>query len=300
MVNLTQNTASRSLFVSGDISGGGAAPILNISANYSNPFSAISVGSSGTESNHSGVINHTAGTVSIGGGSGTRRLHIAASATSTTSGNSGTYNFGGDQATAPTLDVTEAVIMGTRSGENGLFSLSGYGTVTVGGIQMSQFNGTSEWRIAGGNLDIEVGSGLSMGLSGGGAATIRAILDDSGFSTINLAGNVQFGSATGGGNPSRFVLELGEDYQHVHGREFLILDAAGDFTGHGVFGRVNGDTSYTPGDLFIVGEYEFFAEYRTPVGGGSQFVLTSYIPEPSSGLLVILGGLALLRRGTRG
>ncbi len=281
------------------VSAQNGTPVLNITtgAELEVKGERFIVGGGYRESNYGGIVNHTGGTVNISGTTGDRRLDIAArNDRDTDTGNSGTYNFGGSALTAPTLTgVASGIRIGWRPGEDGLLSMSGYGTFTPAGlVSMSQNNGDSEWRIAGGNLDIRIGGDLRMGVSGGGSATIWATIDNTGFSTINIGGDVIFGGLAPGGNPSRFILNLGEGYQHVHGREFLIIDAAGDFTNYGMFGLING-TSYTPGDLFTVNGYEFYADYRT--GNSGQFVVTAYIPEPSSGLLLLLpGGLALMRR----
>jgi hypothetical protein len=130
--NVTMSAAgvSRDLTVSGN---GTTAPVLNITQNLTNNFSRIHVGSDVSGTGFRGTVNHTAGTLLIGGGSGSRDLHIANRAAATGSNSTGTYNFGGVSATAPKMDIQGNISMGNRSGETAFLTLSGYGEVDVGG-----------------------------------------------------------------------------------------------------------------------------------------------------------------------
>lgn len=291
-VTMSAAGASRSLTVSGD---GTTAPILNITQNLSNNFSPVNVGSSTTNgSNFSGTINHTSGTVTIGGGSGSRRLHIAASAgvTPSFSGNNGTYNFGGILATAPILSVTEGINIGGRSGETGTLSLSGHGTISnAAAVQMSQLNGNSTLNVTGGNLSINFATGISAGTvgfsmanSGAGLAKINATINATGFSTINIGGDLSFGG--NGLTRTQFNLAL-DNFAPTVGSTFTILSATGNFVGtQGRFGNVAND------DILTVGGIDFRANYNTGIGNDT-FVLT-VIPEPSTWALLALPLIALV------
>jgi hypothetical protein len=290
--NVTMSAAgnSRLLVVAGN---GATAPVLNITQNLTNNFSRVQVGSnSGSADGHGGTVNHTAGTFLIGGGSGNRDLHIAAWATATTTGNTGTYNFGGASATAPVLDILVNLNMGNRPGESALLSLSGYGEVKVGNeLGMSRANGTSEIRIEGGNLDISVANDMIIRGGGAGFATIRGVIDNTGFSTINVGGNVFFHPTNT--NRATFALELGAGYTHVLNTVYTIIDAEGLFqfrdgttiTSGGRFGNVANN------DILTVGGYDFRANYVT--NDGTQFTLTA-IPEPSTVGLVFISFVSVI------
>lgn len=282
--NVTMSAAGNTANMT--VSGGGATtPTLNITQNLSTNGS-LTVGSAGG-TGYKGIVNHTAGTVQT---TGVGRLYIAYDGSG-----SGTYNFGGAEPTAPIATIGGSVIMGHNTTDNGLLSLSEYGTISGNDFVMSSSNGTSEWRVSGGNLDIDFAGKLSISHSGFGTATLRAIIDNTGFSTINFGGNVEFGRLDLTANSSRFVLELGNGYAHVPGTEFMILDAVGDFTRHAEFGQVNGSV-YTPGASFTVDGYEFSAAYLTGENVNSQFVVTA-IPEPSSLLLLgLIAPILVLRR----
>jgi len=288
--NVTMSAAgtARDLTVSGN---GTAAPVLNITQNLTNSFSRVHVGSSATGTGFGGTVNHTAGTFLIGG-SGNMDLYIAhrLDANNLSANNTGTYNFGGASATAPTLDIGRDLAIARRDGENGTLSMSGHGTVKVANqLVMSRFGGTSELRIEGGNLDINVADDMVFRGAGTSFATLRAVIDDTGFSTINVGGNMFFHPA----NPARsdFELELGAGYTHVLNTVYTIIDAEGLFqyregstiTADGRFGNV------ADNDILTVGGNEFRANYVT--GDGTQFTITA-IPEPSSVALVLVAGLA--------
>lgn len=264
--NVTMSAAgvSRSLTVSGN---GTTAPILNITQNLSNNFSQVTIGSSSADSNNfSGTVNHTSGTLLIGGGSGMRRLIIAASAGVSVSGNNGAYSFGGILATAPILSVTDGFSIGRRPGESGTLSLSGYGTISTASTSvMSQLNGSSILNVTGGNHSINLATGISPGTtgfsmanSGGGLAIINATIDSTGFSTINIGGDVDFG----GNNLTRTQFNLSLDnFAPTVGSTFTILSATGNFVGtQGRFGNVAND------DILTVDGIDFRANYNTGIG----------------------------------
>lgn len=285
VVNLNAPGFSRNTLVSGT---GGAAPVLNIAANLTNPFSAINVGSDATGSNFSGVVNHTAGTVNIGGGSGSRRLLIAAAAnpTSTGTGNTGTYNFGGDALNAPSLIVNDFVGIAARSGETGFFNLSGSGSVQIANqLTLGQFNGSGNMSVTGGLLDINIGGDFSIAPAGAGSSSLSVTITDTGLSTINVGGDVVLDFAGTTPGSAAFNLNVDGSFVPVAGTKFVVIDADGSFTGLGGFAGI------ADGDVITAGGVDFTANYDTS-GSGTQFTLT-VIPEPGSLGLVMLGGLAV-------
>lgn len=289
VVNMSGPVITRSTVVSGN---GTTAPVLNITQNFINAYSAFIVGANATATGYSGVVNHTSGTVSINGTSGTRRLQIGYTGISTGTGN-GTYNFGGASETAPVLDVGGSILLGGRPGEKGVLSLSGFGTLNQGSLstdhfQMSSFNGASTLEVIGGDLSINLANNLILAGSGGGTATLSATLTASGFSTINVGGGVQLDNGAGGLN-ALFVLNL-NGFSGTIGQKITIIDANAAFTGNGVFGNV------ADGSTISAGGYDFLADYDTV---NHDFTLeVSAIPEPGTvGFVgVAIGLLVLLRR----
>lgn len=238
-MNVYAPVSVKSTIISGN---GTTKPILNITSDFTNTNSAITVGSHATGAGYSGTINHTAGTVSISGTEGNRRLAIAASSNDNTSNNSGTYNFGGNSDNAPTLFVGGAILIGRRTGEIGTMTLSGYGSLSQGTLsatenfQLGQFNGSGTLNVIGGNLDIKLANNLILIPSNGGMAAINATLTASGFSTIHVGGGVQFSNGTGS-NKTVFSLTL-DGYTGAVGDVITIIDAGSAFTGFAAFGNV--------------------------------------------------------------
>src|SRR5690606_28972576 len=115
--------------------------------------------------------------------------------------NTGTYNFGGAQATAPTLTVAQDLRLGSRVREVGNLTLKDYGAVTVTrDVWLAAFNGAANVRVEGGNLTIGIGGNLRMNESGAGGTTLTAVITETGLSTINVGGQVWFESTTDGDN----------------------------------------------------------------------------------------------------
>lgn len=283
-VTMSAPGAARSLRVSGN---GATAPVLNISENLSNNFSSISVGSDSSGNGYGGRINHTSGTLSIGGGSGVRRLLIASSAGGGSTGNSGSFYFGGDSASAPVASITDQVFIGTRPGETGLLSLSDHGDFTAAGMLMSQFNGDSTFEVKGGDLSINFTSSVTMSAAGAGDSTISATLTSTGFSTIEITGGLQFDTGSGGNN-TIFNLAL-DGYSGAVNDVIQIIDATTAFTGFGEFGNV------ADGDILAIDGFEFEADYDTTDHNFSLRVVA--VPEPTSTSLI--GGGAMLMMAWR-
>ncbi len=270
-VTMSSPVVLRTITVSGT---GAESPVLNITKDINKPYSPFYVGSHASGIGYSGVVNHTMGTVNIGG-SGNMRLYIASSLTAgnASAGNSGFYYFGGEQATAPTLIVGNTANIAQRTGETGLLAMSGYGTFSTGShMQIGIFFGSGAWSIEGGNLSINIGEDLRMHTYGGSAiSTISAALGDNGFSTINVAGNVAFGTGSGI-NPVQFVLSIADGYVHEAGTVHKIIDAGGVFTGHKQFANVD------DGDILNVGYMSFEANYVVSAADPNtydQFTLTA-------------------------
>lgn len=284
-VTTSASGSSRNLTVSGN---GGSAPVLNITHNITNNYSPIYVGSDASGSGYGGIVNHTAGTVSIGGGSGTRRLHIAARSGGGSTGNSGIYNFGGVSGSAPVFISQGETYVGTRPGESGVLALTGYGSFTTAGLVMSQFNGQSVLDVTGGNLSINIQGNMQLSPSGGGTSTLNMRIDNSGLSTIHVDGNVQFDNG-GGGSNTLLNLSFG-NYRPVVGTVYTVIAATGIFTGDGAFSNVlNGST------LSIDG-VDLLALYD---GGNFTLEVTSVIPEANASvfaLVVAAIGFLVMRR----
>lgn len=276
-VTMSAGANASNILISGT---GTTAPTLNITENLS-ASSVVRVGSNSAGSNFRGAVNHAAGTFTA-----SSALLIGAGAGSNTSGNEGNYQFGGTQADAPTLSAL-SVRLGDRVGETGTLALSDYGTFgTTSNLDLSLFNGTSTFSVSGGDLAITVGGDMRMSFSGGGSVTVNATLTSSGFSTINVGGNVLFDNGSGGNNTD-FNLAL-DGYSGAINDTIVIIDAA-TFSGFQQFGNV------ADGDTLAIDGYEFLADYDT-VNGDFSLVVTA-VPEPSSGMLLV--GTALFAAYTR-
>lgn len=271
-VTMSGAVSTRTTVISGN---GTTAPKLTITENYTNLFSVFQVGSNATGNNYSGIVEHTSGTLAISGGSGARRLQIAVGADGTTTGHSGLYTFGGASSTAPTVDVAGNVYIGQRPGESGTLTLQDHGTFTSAEkVSLAEFNGSATLNVIGGDLTIDLATGVIAGAdglafakSGGGTATLNATITSTGLSTINVGGDVQFDNG-GGGLNTLFNLFL-DGVTPSAGTTYNVIVATGSFTGNGVFGNV-GD-----GDIITVDGIDFEADYT-----GGTFSITA-IPEPS-------------------
>ncbi|MEM1210747.1 MAG: PEP-CTERM sorting domain-containing protein [Planctomycetota bacterium] len=240
----------------------------------------------------SGVLNHTAGAlrISVGTpGSGNRDLQIGIGGNGVLSG---TYNFGGAQVDAPDFFLdSRRVTVAVRANQAGTINMTDYGTFFAREMVLSAVNGTSLLSITGGNLAIDIGvNGLSFNPNGLGSATLRAVIDDTGFSTIDVNGVASFIDGSGPG--SIFDLQLGAGYVHTPGTVFEVINASGGFGGDGDF------TNVSDGDVLDISGNLFAASYTTEV-----FSLTALptveIPEPGTALLSLIGGVLLISRRHR-
>ena len=241
-----------------------------------------------------GTVNQTGGTVAIGNSTYPRDLEVAGAASSNLSSAAyGEYNFGSPTAgTAPTLDVSRGLSIGTRGNEVGAFSASGYGTINVGSLNLGLYGGAATFSVSGSHESISAGA---VTLSEYGTPVINFTLDAGGASAISVSGSVDFSNTAQATNNTMFNLALAPSFQAKVGDTFTIINATGAFTGFGQFGDLaNGQT-------LAVGNYTFQANY-TNLGGGSQLSLqvvsAPAVPEPAS--LGMLGagalGLLLLKR----
>lgn len=290
VVNVTAPVSAKNTLISGN---GALKPILNITSDYTNPESTFTVGSHASETGYSATVNHTAGTVSISGANGNRRLAIAALSTANTSNNSGTYNFGGSSDDSPTLIVGGAILMGRRVGESAVMTLSGYGSLSQGTqgaehFQLGQFNGSATLNVIGGNLDIHLANNLILLPNNNGSAVLNATLTSSGFSTIHVGGTVQFSNGTGS-NKTVFNLSL-DGYAGAIGDIITIIDAGTAFTGFSAFGNVKQD------QIISLSGYDFKAIYDLTNHDFKLEVVA--IPEASTTAMMVLNlgllGLATL------
>jgi hypothetical protein len=195
----------------------------------------------------------------------------------------------------PTISAVEQSIasdmyIGQYAMDTAILDLSGSGTVTVGGIaKMNRWGGNATLNVTGGDLTINFNNGLTLNEnSSTGSSIINATIDGTGFSTINVLGNVQFNKAATV-NKTVFNLALGSGYVHTPNTTYTILDATGDFTGLGVFGNISDGQELTvDGNLFK-------ANY-VKGAGNDTFTITA-IPEPAT--IGMLGLGALITMGLR-
>jgi hypothetical protein len=269
------------------VGGSGTAPTLNISHNLSiNTVGSRTLRVAAVDDTVStaGVVNHTAGTLSA------QRLFVGAGIAQPATGitRTATYNF-----TGGAISLTGDFQIGEYNRITAAMNMSGNGSLTVGGIaKMNRFAGDASLSITGGNLTINFNDGFTImeNTSNSGSATINATIDGTGFSTINVTGDVLFNNIADTTNRAFFNLALGSGYVHTLDTVFTVINATGNFTGLGGFGNVANN------DILTVGGNEFRANYVT--GTGTQFTLTA-IPEPATVTLLVgflMIGLLAFRR----
>ncbi len=224
--------------------GTGTAPVLNISHDMTIGSQYMYVGGNG---DGDGVVNQTAGTVS------TDRVYLGIGV-----GNTGEYNFSGG-----VLSVSGLLLLGSDPGDVGIVRLSGSGTVNVAEYKSPSWQGVAQLHVTGGNLAITCGV-FRVSTQFGAAGEIRATIDSTGISTINVTGDCELR------NNLNFVLSTGAGYTHVNGTEYTIIDAAA-FTGDGAFGNV------ADGDIIGVDGNNFTANYDAVA---ATFTLTATSSEP--------------------
>jgi len=285
VVNMSAPGSGRDIRVSGN---GTTAPVLNITEDLSvsfNQFTVGSVDSSGAgATGYNGIVNHTSGTLSIGGTSGTRRLRVAGAGSG--GGGTSTYNFGGASSSAPVLDISGGangdVLLGNGSSETGNLNLSGYGTFGLSGdLEVARANGTANIGIVGENLSINVGGNLEFSEFGSSESFLNVTIDSAGFSTINVTGNTSFGLGDADFNLSlnSFTPTVGATYTIISSTGFTDLQSSGNTT----FSNV------ADGSTISAGGTDFVASYSS-----GDFVLT-VVPEPeAAGLGIALAAVALV------
>ena len=195
-------------------SASGAPTVLNITHQISSNWDTISAGSSWFYNNAQGTINHTAGAIVPLNNGDAMWILVGCSAGST--GNVGTYNFGGPSP-GPSITSTggtafgAGIAIGGNSGNHGVMSLSGYGTINIPAEPIyigtrdcwGSPNGNGILNITGGNLSINAGY-LYVGghfltdhgpwAAGNSTALLNVTIDSTGISPIN-ASTVQIDSA---------------------------------------------------------------------------------------------------------
>ena len=285
VVNMTN--ASPAAMTHVYVTGTGTAPTLNISQDFKMSTTALrslNVGG-GNAANQSGTVNHTAGTFTG------QRIFISVSTNTTTFTNrSGTYNFSGGAILMGSTAGSQ-ISVGSRPGETGYFNLSGTGSVGAESLVLGLLGGTGNVKVEGGGLTLNFGQiNMANTYTNNASTKIEAVLTGTGFSTINVATNVLFDTATGS-NGTEFQLALGSGFVYSNNVTYTIIDAAGDFTGAGRFGNV------TNNQVLTVDGNKFTANYITGAGVNDKFTLTT-IPEPTTvGLFVIsAAGLMIARR----
>lgn len=288
VVNMSAAGSGRKIQISGN---GAVAPTLNITQNFTVNYNQFTVGGVDADgaaaAGYQGIVNHTAGILSIGGPAGTRRLRIAGSGVAVGDATS-SYNFGGLSGSAPSLiidgGVDGSILLGDGLGETGNLNLSGFGAIDVSGVlRAARANGTANIDVTGGNLTLDFGV-FEMSEFAGAETNLNATIDSTGFSTINVAGATSFGEGD-----AFFNLSLGGDFSATLGETFTIVSSAG-------FGLLQNQTvaeftNVAAGSTLVVDGYSFLADYDA----GDFTLEVTAIPEPDTyALLAGLGALCLI------
>jgi len=195
-------------------SASGAPAVLNITNQISSNNDTVCAGASWYFNNARGTFNHTAGLIKTYNTGDAMWILVGCSAGST--GNVGTYNFGG-ASPGPSIVATggttvgSGIAIGGNSGNHGVMSLSGYGTINIPAEPIyigtrdcwGSPNGNGVLNITGGNLSINAGVLYAGGhflsdhgpwAAGSSTAALNVTIDSTGISPIN-ATTVQIDSA---------------------------------------------------------------------------------------------------------
>jgi len=247
------------------VSATGAGSILTITHNLNTPNNnygnnQIWVGTNPNNSSgvggYTGTITQTSGTFN-----GIQILNVGAGSNyggGPTPADQGNLNFGSATSSgAPVLGVSDTLFVGGRYNENGVLSLSGYGTFTTNNLNQSIYYGNSTFSVTGGNLSINVGSlKLDQYNAGFESTNLNATIDATGFSTIN-ASSVFLGRA------ATLNVSLGNGFTPTTGTVYHIISCPNAFTGYysGFFKNV------AEGGFISAGNIRFLASYNGGVGG---------------------------------
>lgn len=250
----------------------------------------------GTTGSTDNVFNHSGGTLNFT--AETNRTFFIGRF----EGTEGVYNFGGATAgDAPELSVGR-IRVGIDLGV-GTMNLSGHGTVTTtDSLEISARHiggdgpGEGELHVTGGNLIINLGE-LQVGARGGDAAVVRATIDETGFSPINVSGRIELNERESSNDNAFFYLELGAGFNTSHIGTYTIM------TGDEIVRQIGEDAyeaaffaNIANGHEWVIThndvDYTVTAIYDHTEGDSSFAV--SVIPEPSTFLLTALAGAALL------
>jgi len=304
VVNCSAGTAG-SIYLFADTTHG-AAPVMNLTGNYSQNNSVIRIGSN--INNGGGIFNQTGGVISSYNPS--MNINVCASVSGANFVNcTGTYNFGGTLAANPGVALTNGggqawgtISVGQYAGETGTVLLHDYGTINTAGVQSGSSvvtgpqgaggailigqSGTGTFSVTGGHLTIATGTLSLGGNNSTGTAILSETIDSTGISTITAAQAVSLGSR------AYFNLSLGAGFSATMGQLFTLISTSSNISGS--FANLPNGGTYTSDG------YAFLATYGTNPSNDTFTLKVTVVPEPAATLSVLSGliglGLTLRRR----
>ena len=199
-------------------------------------------------------------------------------------GAQGIYNMSGGSL-AVTID---GITVGESSGAHGEFHLSGDATVNSGRLRVAR-NGdtTGIMSVTGNQVSVTVGF-LDIGSNDGGLTSSEGILQfnsDGGVSSLTVLNDATLND----GSVEGFAkLEVDLVSSPPPAGDVLLIDVQGNLTGQ-FMGLPEGAMVPNSGGRTISYAY----------GDGNDVALIGVIPEPTAGLLMLLGGVAAMLRRAR-
>lgn len=173
---------------------------------------------------------------------------------------------------------------GTYSISGGALDLSAGASVTAG-AGTARFEVTGAWDVAGVTNEIDIGGNLTLNTAD---STLAFNLSAAGIELIMVGGNADLSNAT-------LVIALADGYD---GADLRALAVGGTFT---TFDLLHTDGTINITGLSLVDNLPWglrIGDWGVSTTN-SQTLWVTVIPEPASAALLLLGGLALMRRRMR-
>jgi hypothetical protein len=152
------------------------------------------------------------------------------------------FNVSGkDAKTAPKLRILEQLTAGAGPKHGGEMNFSGHATIEVGKDMTVGRWGEAKLTVTGGNLDISVGGDFWCAW-GGKWCEINYVIDETGVSTIKVAGDIKLGHGKKAFNRAKFNVRFADGFKPEPATQYVILvSTGGKFTNYPGFGNVENE-----------------------------------------------------------